>query len=152
MNEILPTLAIPVLRTPRLARTVAHYRDALGFTVAQEVHGVVALLRHGPLCLQLWQHGDLPQPECCRIALDGASLDIFQCHARLAQYARPWMDVAPRLKPWGAWEFCLLDAEGNRLIFVQWALAQAMPDFDAPSATGSREAKHDAKRQARRAP
>jgi len=95
----------------------------------QQVPGVLALVRHGPVCLQLWQHGDLPQPESCRIQLNGAGIDIFQCHARLARSARPWMDVAPRLKPWGAWEFCLLDAEGNRLIFVQWAVdVHAMPD------------------------
>ena len=129
MNEILPTLRIPVLRTARLARTVAHYRDALGFRVAQMVPGVVALMRHGPVCLQLWQHGDLAAPESCRIALNGVGIDIFQCHARLAASARPWMDMTPRLKPWGAWEFCLLDAEGNRLIFVQWAVdVHAMPD------------------------
>lgn len=27
MNEILPAMHIPALRTARLARTVAHYRD-----------------------------------------------------------------------------------------------------------------------------
>ncbi|MBX3587009.1 MAG: hypothetical protein KF796_10205 [Ramlibacter sp.] len=123
-RDRLPALAIPVLRTARLARTQRLYQEALGFTLAQEVPGVVALLRHGPLCLQLWQHGQLPQPDCCRIPLDGPDLDIFQCHARLAASARAWIDDAPRLKPWGAWEFCLLDAEGNRLVFVQWALGR----------------------------
>lgn len=121
MHPILPTLAVPVLRTARLARTLALYRDGLGFTVAQHIPGVLALLRHGAVQIQLWQHGTLPQPECCRVALDGLPVDIFACHAQLARSARPWLDVAPRLQPWGAWEFCLLDSEGNRLIFTQWA-------------------------------
>jgi hypothetical protein len=52
-QELLPAMTIPVLRTVRLACTLAMYRDGLGFTLAQHVPGVVALMRHGPLCLQL---------------------------------------------------------------------------------------------------
>ena len=124
MKELLPAMAIPVLRTPRLARTLAHYCDALGFTLAQQVPGVLALVRHGPLCLQLWQSAQSAQPEGCRIVLDGASVDIFDCHRRLAHRARHALDGAPRMRPWGAWEFCLTDGEGSRLVFAQWALTE----------------------------
>ena len=29
-------------------------------------------------------------------------------------------EVAPELKPWGAWEFILTDLDGNRLVFLEW--------------------------------
>lgn len=48
---------------------------------------------------------------------------MFEVHARLAQHARGALgEDAPRLRPWGAWEFSLTDIEGNRLIFVQWVV------------------------------
>jgi hypothetical protein len=46
------------------------------------------------------------------------------------------MDDAPRLKPWGAWEFCLLDAEGIRLVFVQWALGRRVLPAGEPQPSG----------------
>ena len=125
MKEILPALAIPMLRTPQLARAVAHYREAAGFTLAQHVPGVVALLRHGPLCLQLWQSEAVVPPARCCVPLDGVQADVFDIHRRLARTARGWIDGAPQLMPWGAWEFNATDAEGNRLVFVQWVLPGA---------------------------
>lgn len=122
MKEILPALAIPMLRTPQLGRAVAHYREAAGFTLAQHVPGVVALLRHGPLCLQLWQSQAPVAPALCRVPLDGVQAEVFDIHRRLARTARAWIDGTPRLTPWGAWEFSATDAEGNCLVFVQWAL------------------------------
>lgn len=125
MKEILPVLAIPMLRAPQLGRAVAHYREAAGFTLAQQVPGVVALLRHGPLCLQLWQSEAPVLPVLCRVPLDGIQAGVFDIHRRLARTARAWIDGAPRMKPWGAWEFSATDAEGNRLVFVQWVLSSA---------------------------
>lgn len=124
-HELLPAMAIPVLRTPKLARTLAHYCDALGFTLAQQVPGVLALVRHGPLCLQLWQSAQAAEPAHCRIVLDGGCADIFDCHRRLARHARQALDGVPALRPWGAWEFRLTDGEGNRLVFAQRVLPGA---------------------------
>lgn len=137
-NAVLPALAVPVLRTPDLARTLAHYRKALGFQPAQHVPGVVALLRHGPLRLQLWQCAGLPGPETCRVPLDGSLADVFDIHQRLACNARAFLDGAPRLKPWGAWEFSLTDGEGNRLMFVQWIVNSVVAQ-DNPAAGDDRE-------------
>lgn len=133
-TAVLPVLAIPVLHTPDLARTLAHYRQVLGFQLAQQVPGVVALLRHGPLQLQLWQCAGLSGPQTCRIALDGGPADVFGIHQRLAASARACLDGAPCLRPWGAWEFSLTDGEGNRLMFVQWVVGS--PLAEAPVASG----------------
>jgi hypothetical protein len=116
-----------VLRTPCLARLTAFYRDAIGFQVAQHIPGVVSLLRHGAFRLQLWQSAQ--GPAACCIPLDRQEVCIFQLHARIARQARGLLGEAwPQLKPWGAWEFSLVDIEGNRLAFVQWAVGAKLPE------------------------
>jgi hypothetical protein len=121
MSELFPAMSVPVVCTPNLAQLLAHYRGELGFRVIQEVRGVLAVVQHGPVRLQLWQRAG-KSPGDCRIRLDGQEANVFDVHARLARHARAAMDEdAPRLRPWGAWEFSLTDAEGHRLIFVQWA-------------------------------
>lgn len=120
--DLLPRLPIPVLRTPQLARSVAWYRAVLGFTPAQVVPGVVALLRLGPVQLQLWQTPEAA-PHGCHIPLDGLGASVFECHSRMARAARAWIANAPVLKPWGSWEFALTDGDGNHLLFTQGATA-----------------------------
>lgn len=122
MTELVPAMTVPAVCTPDLTRLLAYYRDRLGFQVIQEVRGVLALIQHGPVRLQLWQRAGEFQGDC-RIRLDGHQANVFQVHARLAQNARSALgEKAPRLRPWGAWEFNLTDIEGNRLIFVQWVV------------------------------
>jgi hypothetical protein len=122
MTELVPAMSVPVICTPNLSHLLAHYRDELGFRVIQEVRGVLAFIQHGPVRLQLWQRaGKLPAD--CRIQLDGHEASAFQVHAMLARHARGALnEEAPGLRPWGAWEFSLTDAEGNRLLFVQWVV------------------------------
>lgn len=122
MTELVPAMAVPAVGTPNLAQLLAYYRDQLGFQLIQEVRGVVALIQHGPVRLQLWQRAGKLGGDC-RIRLDGHDANVFQVHASLAQHARSTLgEVVPMLRPWGAWEFSLTDAEGNRLIFVQWVV------------------------------
>lgn len=116
---------MPVLRTRHLERLVAFYRTALGFEVLQHVPAVVAFLALGPLTLQFWQQPGVLREDCA-IVLDGPQGGIFQLHARLARFGRHLLtQPAPQLKPWGAWEFVLVDLDGNRLAFMQWADAPA---------------------------
>lgn len=119
MTELVPELPVPVVRTPDLRSLLAHYRDVLGFELLQHVPAVVALLRHGPVRLQLWQRAGA-RPACCRIALDGTDGGVFALHARLWRLGAT-ASAAPRLQPWGAWEFGLGDCAGNGLVFFQWA-------------------------------
>lgn len=122
MTELVPAMTVPAVCTPNLMQLLAYYRDQLGFQVIQEVRGVLAFVQHGPVRLQLWQRAGQFRRDF-RIRLDGQGCNVFQVHARLAQHARGALgEDAPRLRPWGAWEFSLTDIEGNRLIFVQWVV------------------------------
>ena len=123
VSQLLPKMRVPALCTTNLKKLLAFYRDALGFQVLQQVPGVLALLRHGSVRLQLWQQHCAAQTiRTIRIELEEE--DVFQLHTRMARHERSaTADEAPRLQPWGAWEFSLIDAEGNRLVFVQWDIA-----------------------------
>jgi catechol 2,3-dioxygenase-like lactoylglutathione lyase family enzyme len=114
-----PRLAIPVLRTASLARSLAWYRDVLGFEQRQQVPHVLALLRLRGVELQLWQVRNAVEQDCL-LQVDPGRGCIFACHACLARSARAWIGPPPRLRPWGAWEFALTDPDGHRLRFEQW--------------------------------
>ena len=60
-------MAVPAVCTSNLRSSLVYYRDAWGFEVKQEVPGVLAVVQHGPVRLQLWQRPDLRKrnhPEC----------------------------------------------------------------------------------------
>lgn len=53
--------------------------------------------------------------------VDDACCPIFSLHARLEQYGSGLLEqTMPMLQPWGAWEFSLVDLEGNRLVVMEW--------------------------------
>lgn len=123
MQADLSTMATPVVLAADLPALVRYYTGVLRFRVVQEVHRVVALLENGPLRVQLWQRTG-ERARTCHIRLHGGTGAIFEVHARLARHARSAMvEAGPVLKPWGAWEFSMFDAQGNHLVFTQRAHA-----------------------------
>ncbi|MCJ0763786.1 VOC family protein [Variovorax terrae] len=132
-GELPGTAARPVLATPRLARALAHYREVLGFELLQEIPGVLGFVRGAGITLQLWQRPGPVQPVRCRVPLDGAPGAIFESHARLARQSRGCVSQAPRLRPWGAWEFSLTDGDGHCITLAQWAAADARAPAGLPS-------------------
>lgn len=129
-----------VLRTPDLVRAVADYTGRLGFECLQLVPGALALLRHGPLQLQLWAcaappgrferlgPSDLPaarfvpaQQSVVVHRIEGlyASLRGALKLAGMDPLAR-LSAGGPMLRPWGAREFELRDLHGNRIHCVDW--------------------------------
>jgi hypothetical protein len=124
---LMPQLPVPVLRTTSLARSTAWYREVLGVRMAQRVPGVFALLRLSAAEFQLWQVPEVEAAQTCCIVLDGRRTGLFECHGHLARTARAWIAAAPTLQPWGAWEFSVLDCDGHRLRFMQWASCPLPP-------------------------
>lgn len=141
--------ALPILHTPKLDAAVQDYAGVMGFEVAQHVSGVVAVLRVGHIHLYLWQQGaDVRngaavafKPGHHRVAV-GSAFDAFSNlvggFKKLGRTAPPETQALlihrlsgpPKLQPWGAWEFSLVDADGNVLHMVQWVATGA---FATPS-------------------
>jgi catechol 2,3-dioxygenase-like lactoylglutathione lyase family enzyme len=125
-NELMPTLAVPVLRTPFLARLTAFYQEVFGFELVQQVPGVVSVLRQGPVRLQLWQYARGDRDGRVLLSADAC---IFALHAGLARRGRAFLrEHAPQLKCWGCWEFSLIDIDGNCLVFAQGAVDRVSRD------------------------
>jgi hypothetical protein len=154
-----------VVRTPNLARALADYTQVLGFTCQQHIPGVLALLSHGPLSLQLWGCGARPgrweQPDPVEnMYWPGRHrVTVTHIHALYASLRRSLLRPVrtglagpvslyadqleqrlgthgPRLQPWKAWECTLTDLDGNVLHLIDWSPCQ--PRAQAPHAPGTR--------------
>lgn len=107
--------AIPKLASLDIERSLAFF-EQLGFRRhgAYPDYGIVE--RDG-VQIHFWLCTDpgIPKQTACRIAVDGIQ-DLFQAFA-------PRGIIHPndslRLKPWGVWEFSILDPDGNLVTFQQ---------------------------------
>jgi len=143
----------PIVRTPDLSRTLADYTGVLGFSCRQHIPGVLALVAHGPLQLQLWARGAQPgrweMPDPRELAWTPARHSvrvrhIHALHASVCQailrpvrtgvsggrpvHAHRLPAAAPALQPWGAWEFAFVDIDGQVIHCVDWTVRQPSPD------------------------
>jgi hypothetical protein len=130
----------------------------LGFVCVQQVPGVLALLRRGPLALQLWACGaargrwerlqarDLA-PAAQRITAQVAGIAGLYASLRAALLASgdalPLAERWPcplQVAPWGGWMFALRLQGGHVLFCEEWALFRAQPsaaeEGDSPGTLG----------------
>lgn len=136
-----------VLRTPDLPRALADYTGRLGFECLQHIPGALAMVRHGPLQLQLWACAATPgrferltpsDVPVGRFAPGQQSIVVSRIehlYASLrAALKRAGMNPLSRLsaggpvmRPWGAREFELRDLHGNRIHCVDWGVCSHDP-------------------------
>jgi hypothetical protein len=157
-----------VVRTPNLARALADYTQVLGFRCEQHIPGVVAVLSHGSLSLQLWGCGARPgrweQPDGVenrtwpghhRVTVSGIHALYASLRRSLLRPVRTGLagsvalhadqlvqrlgTLGPRLQPWKAWEFSFTDVDGNVLHLIDWSPCQ--PGAQAPQFPGASSAK-----------
>jgi len=145
------------LRTPNLTRAVADYVRVFGFTCRQHIPGVLALLHHGPLQLQLWacaappgrfertRVADLPAAVFAPSQHSVVVTHIHALHASLgAAVQRAGADPSvrlpgegPQLQPWGAWEFAFSDGDGHLIHCVDWGAWWPAPSCQGGSTLSS---------------
>jgi uncharacterized glyoxalase superfamily protein PhnB len=109
-----------------LARSVAWYRDVLGFTVGErrEVAGQphAIQMKAGACDIMLHQDDfakgrDRRKGEGCRLWVSTAQ-DIEALAARVK--GTGWgLDREPSETPWGDWAFALTDPDGFKITFIQ---------------------------------
>jgi hypothetical protein len=130
-----------VLCTPDLARAVADYTGVFRFECRQYIPGVLALLAHGPLQLQLWACGappgrwERPDPSARTFAPGHHSVVVAHIHALHASlrrvlpaaHAHRMTAEGPVLQPWGAWEFAFSDGDGHHIHCVDWGVWRPDP-------------------------
>jgi catechol 2,3-dioxygenase-like lactoylglutathione lyase family enzyme len=111
-------LAIPLLPSRSIAKTVEFYR-ALGFDGgAHEADPGYAILRRGPVELHFFNHPELVPAQSafgCYIRVG----DVETIHQAFSTASLPAKGI-PRIdplatKPWGMREFAVVDPDGNLL-------------------------------------
>jgi catechol 2,3-dioxygenase-like lactoylglutathione lyase family enzyme len=108
--------AIPELPVDDLQKSLAFYRDRLGFAVAFEWDPIAGVQR-GSILVHLVPHADAtsPRPRSFRVETRG----VDALYAELA--AQGVVDAAEPLetKPWGMRQFGVIDPSGNRITFAE---------------------------------
>lgn len=109
------TATVPVLPVRDLPAAVALYRDDLGFTVAFEQGPYAGVVRDG---VELHLDGVVNEAAgkvTARITTDG----VDDLYAELEPRGVVDPNEPLHTMPWGARQFSVLDADGNRITFVQ---------------------------------
>ena len=111
----------PRLHVHDLQRSIAFYRDVLGFTVTTlvpEQAPVFAMLARPPVYLQLGGIGgrrEAADRSTCTLCFD--TVDVPALHAALA--ARIAIEWGPEVYFYGRREFAVRDPDGNLLVFSE---------------------------------
>ncbi len=110
--------AIPVLPVEDLAKSLAFYRDRLGFTVAFEFGPYAGVVREG---IEIHLSVEQAPPVTCRVAVRG----IDELYEQMQQQQVIHPDEPLATQPWGMRQFSVLDPTRNRITFAQPAPAEA---------------------------
>ena len=107
--------AIPKLASLDIARSLAFY-ERLGFT-SRGGHADYGIVERDSIQLHLWlcRDPEIPKQTACRVVVDGIA-DLFATYSPLG-VIHPNDPLAR--KPWGVWEFSVLDPDGNLVTFQQ---------------------------------
>jgi catechol 2,3-dioxygenase-like lactoylglutathione lyase family enzyme len=109
-------LAIPVLPSLDVARTVAWYADRLGFRARFATDDYAGVARDG-VQIHFWKCADpsVAKVTSCRVEVTG--IDPLYDELRRKDAIHP--NGALETKPWGFREFTVIDDQGNALVFVE---------------------------------
>lgn len=108
--------SVPVLSVADVGKSVAFYRDRLGFTPAFEF-GPYAGVQRGALEIHLdgGSHDFSARPTCCRFHIRG----VDGLYAELEPKGVVKPDEQLATAPHGMRQFSVLDPDGNRITFAE---------------------------------
>ena len=114
MSDIDLIAAVPVLNVSDVSKSVAFYKDRLGFTPIFEF-GPYAGVQRGPIEIHLdgGQHDFSARPTCCRFHIRG----IDSLYEEMDKQGVVKPDERLETAPHGMRQFSVLDADGNRITF-----------------------------------
>ncbi|MEO7911358.1 MAG: VOC family protein [Roseiflexaceae bacterium] len=126
-------LAIPALPVQNIGRSIAYYREKLGFTVRHQDTGFAILVRDA-VELHVWEASDeswngrtgtahivsgaesfIAGTASCRIQVVG----VHDLHAEFQPQGVLHPNGQLTKQPWGTCEFGVLDADGNLITFFE---------------------------------
>ncbi len=116
MSNIELASAVPVLPVQDIQKSVAFYRDQLGFTPAFEF-GPYAGVQRGNIEIHLdgGQPNPYAGPACCRINVTG--VDALYAEIEPRGVVKP--DETLATLPHGMRQFSIVDPTGNRITFAE---------------------------------
>jgi catechol 2,3-dioxygenase-like lactoylglutathione lyase family enzyme len=110
--------AIPKLASLDIERSLAFF-EKLGFTRGGRSYPEYGIVERDGVQLHFWLCHDarIPNETACRVTVEGIE-QLFEAYVGQG-VIHPNGTLA--LKPWGVWEFSVLDPDGNLVTFQQSA-------------------------------
>jgi catechol 2,3-dioxygenase-like lactoylglutathione lyase family enzyme/broad-specificity NMP kinase len=111
--------ASPVLASLDIERTVAFYRDRLGFSKVRAEPGVWGIVARDSVQLHFWACAErhIAENTSCRIHVRGIDPLFAACDREGIVHPNARLEA----KPWGSREFGVLDPDGNLVTFAERA-------------------------------
>ena len=110
-------VAVPVLASLDIERSVEFFVARLGFTKVHVAVGAYGIVSNGPVQIHFWACADrfIAEATSCRVQVRSIELLYQQCQQNGIVHPMAPLDT----KPWGAKEFAILDPDGNLVTFYE---------------------------------
>ena len=114
MNDTDFVVAIPVLASLDIQRSVDFFAARLGFAIIYASQGEYGIVSRGPVSIHFWACSDaaIPKATGCRIQV--RNIDSLHAHCRSEGITHP--NAPLHDTPWNT-EFAILDPDGNLVTF-----------------------------------
>jgi uncharacterized glyoxalase superfamily protein PhnB len=107
--------AVPVLASLNITKTVAFYKDRLGFDKQGYTDENYAIVGRDAIELHFWKCDDKIHPENTSCYIHVEHIDALYKELQKTDVIHPNGSLED--KPWGMREFAVLDADGNMIKF-----------------------------------
>lgn len=110
-------VAVPVLASLDIRRSVDFFADRLGFVVHYAAQGEYGIVSRGAVHIHFWACSDaaIPAATGCRVGV--VNIDALYAHCVQEKIVHP--NGALHTTPWGKQEFAIIDPDSNLVTFFE---------------------------------
>lgn len=111
--------ATPVLASLDIKRSISFLQTKLGFAPVHVEPGVYGITTREQVSIHFWPCKDkaIAESTSCRVQVTGIAALYERCKAERIVHPNAPLEN----KPWGNWEFGILDPDGNLITFYEAA-------------------------------
>lgn len=115
--DITFVVAVPVLASLDIQRSVEFFASKLDFTIQYVSQGAYGIVSRGNVHIHFWACGDRRIAEATGCRLSVLNIESLYAHCTSQEIVHP--NGPLNTTPWGNREFAILDPDGNLVTFFE---------------------------------